>query len=412
MPQPAKHGARNSYPLLVLFLAAMALVNIAVFGAQVRYVREGYSDFMHFYTTGQLVRSGHAAYVYDAAAQLALQKQISRPVREGGVPIAYMHPPFEALLFAPFAALPYFQAYVAWTLVSLAVLFAVTWRLRSELPDLRRTPTLSLVLPLAFYPVINGLGEGQDDILLLSLCAFSFLALRRRAHLTAGVLLAVSLIRPQFALPLLVIVVAGSSLAVAMRILAGFLTASLALVAISAASFGWSVLVIYPHAVLAAENGDYVSRALLPHMPNLHGLIASLVAVPGFATLLIAVPSLAVLITAVLAWRRSRSLDLAFSMAVIAVLLAAYHSFVHDLTLLLLPLLLQANWWLVRPRSVPRWVAASILVPAVILFIPPLSLALVLRHQFHWYALALLAWLAASLRLATTVHGDHETLKL
>src|SRR5262245_7536189 len=73
-------------------------------------------DFAQFYAAGQMLRHGLGAQLYDLSAQMSFQSALAR------VHTFYSHPPFEALLFAPFTLVGYKTAYALWTVFSLALL--------------------------------------------------------------------------------------------------------------------------------------------------------------------------------------------------------------------------------------------------------------------------------------------------
>jgi hypothetical protein len=375
----------------LVFLALMAGLNLVIFGAQLRFVRRGYSDFMHFYATGRLVRAGQARGIYDPQAQLKEQQKISEAVRARGVPVTYMHPPLEALLFAGLAGLRYYTAYWVWAGLNFIVLLGVLGMLRRELPGLGDLPLWWLVVgALAFYPVMNSFAEGQDDILALACIAAALVALRRRSEWMAGACLGLGMMRPQIGLPLVGIMAMGGQ----WRVAAGFAGTVAALVAVTSAVFGWTVVGSYPRYVLAAEQSPYVAQTLTRQMPNLHGLMTAISPHGEFAATIWL--SVAVMVWAVWVWRRKQDeVEMAFAVAVLAALLVSYHSFAHDLSLLLLVAVVWASWLLGEwsGSALPRWSSAAINLPMLMMFVPPLGLAMALHGWFQWYALALGAWM-------------------
>src|SRR5437016_3560262 len=69
-------------------------------------------DFSEYYSAGQIIRQGLGRQLYDLKVQLDFQLRIAKPH------VFYNHPPFEALLFAPFTFLSYRAAYISWVLIS------------------------------------------------------------------------------------------------------------------------------------------------------------------------------------------------------------------------------------------------------------------------------------------------------
>jgi hypothetical protein len=56
-------------------------------------------DFSEYYSAGQIIRQGLGRQLYDLKVQLNFQLKVAQPH------VFYNHPPFEALLFAPFTPL-------------------------------------------------------------------------------------------------------------------------------------------------------------------------------------------------------------------------------------------------------------------------------------------------------------------
>src|SRR5208282_372646 len=167
---------RNS--LIAAFLFGMALCNLAFAFRLVPFLRDGYQDFTIYYMSGRLLREGRASALYNLAVQYQTQLQFARvPIRQG--PLPYNHPPFEALLFVPFAFLKYWPAYLIWTALNLIMLAASVVLLRrfQKIRDLH--PGLLVLGTLAFFPLMNGLLQGQDAILLLFLAVLALAALDR-----------------------------------------------------------------------------------------------------------------------------------------------------------------------------------------------------------------------------------------
>ena len=398
LPSPL---TRSRQLLFVCVFASMAGLNLYTLWQARTLVARGHSDFMHFYVAGRMTRTGQGSQLFDANRQLAAQQSLSEPVRTRGKPVIYMHPPFEALLFAPFSYLPYIDAYLLWNLLSILALMAVPLLLRSELSTFHGIPAWSwIIFLLAFFPVFAVLLQGQDDALFVLLLTLAYLALRRKADLRAGSWLGLALFRPQFALPLMFILLFGGQWSA----VAGFALTGLGLATLTVVVFGWPQLWGYPRHLWSSEQAVNPGGVLLGHMPNLHGLLAGTLShqvAPSAILALVLLLSAVLLIFAAEKWRRCRHNfpDLAFSLAVVAAILVSYHAFAQDLSLLLLPTLLQGNWMLTRkPRPITGWL---MLLPMLILFINPLCYSMVRHRCFNLFTLALLAWFVASVASIT-----------
>jgi Glycosyltransferase family 87 len=386
--------------LLVCLFGSMAGLNIYTLWQARTLIAHGYSDFVHFYAAGQLTRAGHGSELFNPSEQLAAQRPLSEAVKTRGRPIVYMHPPFEALLFAPFSYLPYVHAFLLWDLVSILALLAVPILLRRELRVLQDIPAhLWLLIVFGFFPVFALLLQGQDDAILLLLITLAYLELRRKADFRAGGWLGLALIRPQFVLPLIFILLASGP-----GVAAGFAVTGLGLGILTVLIFGWPFLGGYAQHLWSTE------QTLNPggNMPNLHGFLSSILAhtaAPAVIAALVFLGSAALLIIAAQKWRRHRSdnPELAYSLAIVTIILVSYHAFAQDLTLLILPMVLQGDSML---REKFRPATAFILLPIVVLFLNPLCYVMAHRGYFYLFALGLLGWFAITATGATEMPGQ------
>ena len=303
-------------------------------------LKNGYQDFTIFYGAGQLLRNGDAKLLYDLPAQDQLQRQFAPHVEIRKAPLPYMHPPFEALLFVPLARLNFLSAYLFWTLLNflmLALTLAIVIRTFPEVAALSRT--FVILAALGFAPVAAALLQGQDSILLLLLVTASLASIERHSDRAAGAMLGAGLFRFHLVLPLVIILAVRRP-----RLLLGFLPVAAGAVLLSAALVGWQGLSVYAHLLLRLESGG-AGGAISPiGMPNLRGLIADLLGTHGggaFRMWLTAVCS--ILIMAFAIWevcRRPAPIHVVFALAVVTAIMLSYHSFPHDLTLLLPSILL------------------------------------------------------------------------
>ncbi|MBZ5598045.1 MAG: DUF2029 domain-containing protein [Acidobacteriia bacterium] len=376
-----------------MFLAGMFLIHAVIFWSLRDRLRAGYPDFTIFYAAGKMVRQGMASRLYDRALQFRIQQEFAPRVeiRQGALP--YNHPPFEALLFAPFTWLPYFAAYLLWDLVNVLILAALPFLLRPHLPLAGRARgAFWILLSLAFFPVFIVLLQGQDSILLLLLLTLSFVALKKNAAFLAGCWLGLGLFRFHLVLPLLLILLLHKK----WRTIFGCTLVAGALGLLSLAVVGWKQAMAYPAWVWNAEKAMGQETALVSAMPNLRGLVESVglaqVSKVG-ANLAIAILAMALLLFASVKWKAAGSgavFDLGFSLAVVTTVLVSYHVLPHDLCLLLLPVLLVANRF---PELTPSWKRLAVLGPMVVLFFTPADMLLWFRYgQFGLMAPVLLLW--------------------
>lgn len=151
-------------------------------------------DFVNLWTAGRLIGEGRALEVFEPRALMAAHHRLFSPA----LPFHFWsYPPPALFLAAPFALTPsYFAGLAAWTALGWAVL---AW---TPLPG----PGRALLL---FCPAVAvNIGLGQNGALTAALL-LGGLALLERRPIAAGVLLGLLVFKPQMALLLPVLVVAG-----------------------------------------------------------------------------------------------------------------------------------------------------------------------------------------------------------
>jgi hypothetical protein len=340
------------------------------------------TDFPHFYCAAKIVAAGLGHQLYDVSLQWEFQRRYT-----GRVGNFFIHPPFETLIYLPFAGLPIQAAYLAWTLFSLVVLAVAAWLLHTRL-SLPLSPGLTLVLLLAFVPVSLNFLQGQDTILLLLVFVLTCVALGEEKNFAAGCLLALGLFKFQFTVPAAIIFLASRKGASRERFAAGFAAVSVVLALVSVGISGWSSLTTYPRLLLGfgkvpfsgfhAEAMATIRGASLALFPA--GSIPGRVAFVGAALL--------VLGGAIDGWRRVNSAlaGIAVSNTVLAAVLLSYQASPHDLTLVALPVFLTFTCLWRTSGWPPIWRRLSLFVLAA-LFLPPLHVYAVRVHLYVLLAL-------------------------
>ena len=372
------------------FLLGMTICNLLLPLQNISSLRRGYQDFTIYYMAGLLLRSGQASHLYDLDAQYRTQLAFAHvPIRQG--PLPYNHPPFEAVLFIPFTWLAYWPAYLLWTALNLIMLAASVILLRRQFPELGAAPPLLLWLgATAFFPVVFGILQGHDVVLLQFLFVLAVVSLDRGEDAWAGAFLAAGLFLPHLIMPVVALFAARR-----WRVLLGFVPGALFLGGVSVVLMGWRWPIGYIRFVLRVEKSRAVSYG--PRVvPNLRGLIAGL---PGlhasdpWAAVLI--PILVLASSAVvffLALRRIRSgqdsMLFLSSLAAVTAILVSYHALSYDLTLLL-----PAVFFLLsRTVGVVTKADRATIALVILLSLTPLYVFLVMDvGQFFWFALILLS---------------------
>ena len=285
-----------------------------------------------------------------------------------------------------------------WCGISSTFLFsrAIPFLLRDQVAVLRtRPPWFWFVLSLAFFPTFMTLIQGQDSILLLLVFVLTFVFLKKNADFLAGSCLALGLFRFHVVLPLALILLLKSRRNAVLGLFPLVWSCSFA---VSAGLVGWNTVVHYPQYVLRLEAGGAGGAIVPAKMPTLHGLLDPIIGTYAGKTtsdVMTALFSCALLLIAVLHWpgrNEKTDFDLQFSLTMVITVLVSYHAYAHDLSLLLLPLLLVANRTLqtTLPSSQRK---LALLGPMFLLFLSPLYVVLWFRYgHLNLLGVALLWW--------------------
>ncbi|HXM69142.1 MAG TPA: glycosyltransferase family 87 protein [Candidatus Acidoferrum sp.] len=387
-------GGLKRRRLAQVLIAAMLWSNLLLFFHFREGISRGYPDFTVFYTAAKMLRQGLSHQLYNSQLQWKVQQTFAGniPFRSG--PLPYIHPPFEALIFLPLTWLSYPRAFVAWDLFNILILFGVARLLRRSVETLRIIPEWKLAIgSIAFFPVFACLFEGQDSILMLLCCALGFYALKRNADVLSGCWLALAAFKFQFMIPIVLLFVIWKR----RRVVIGFLAVATVLALISLALVGVRSFFQYPAYVLRIANSLPLSGVPADLLPNLHGLVMGWHG-PLSGTLGKAIAALGTIALFVLAawrgwtFRHPGRLELQFSLAVVTAVLVAWQTNTHDLSLLVLPLALDADY---RLRNLDEEASARYPLPNAVLplLISPVWIVIwFVLYKVNLMAIPLLWW--------------------
>src|SRR6266581_3771603 len=256
--------------LVLFFLAGMLSLHVAVAWRSRELIRKGYPDFTALYSAGKIVREGVRKQLYDSQTQYRIQQEFAAGVSIRQGPLPYIHPPWEALLFVPFAWFSYPMAYLLWNAVNVLILLSLPFLLRNQLPQLRHVSALFwLFVSLAFYPIFFDLLQGQDILPLLLFFTLAFVSLKQDNDLAAGCWLGLGLFRFHLVLPLMLILLLHRK----RRALLAFLLVAFSLGLVSIATVGWQEALHYPTYIWSVENSTGSTTSLVSSMPNLRGFV-------------------------------------------------------------------------------------------------------------------------------------------
>ncbi|HJU77124.1 MAG TPA: glycosyltransferase family 87 protein [Sphingomicrobium sp.] len=145
-------------------------------------------DFTMLWTGGRFGLHS-PSLVYDVDAMTAAQQDLRASAKAG--PLPFIYPPTTLLFVAPFALIPFWPAYILWTIVGVVAFWTAARRVTSGW-----IATLSLLSP----PALVVLVLGQTSFVVGAAILWS-LALMRERPVLAGALMAVgAAIKPQSAI--------------------------------------------------------------------------------------------------------------------------------------------------------------------------------------------------------------------
>ncbi len=382
----------------LVFLGAAILLGAAVFWV-VRSPLLERTDFTSVYTAAFMVRTGDSSKLYDVQEQRRVQERLfKRP----GLLVA-LHPPFEALLFAPLSKLSFKAAYMVWGAINILLWFAFVYLIRPYAPVPKQAFQYS-ILCFAFCPLWVALFQGQTSVLLLLIYTLTFLSLKQQQDFRAGVLLGLGLLKFQLVLPFAIIF----GLRRKWRFLEGFSLSAALLGALSLFSAGGQGVLTYLRLLVhvGKDPANVSTSGPAVEMPTLQGFVYGVLghrASFGAISLVVAVGS--VLLIGFTAWRwieedrkgTGSALGPMFAATVAVSLMTGFHMFIHDLSSLILPLFLVAAYLPGLERAGLRRLLKAVLV---IFWMAPLYFVLAAWHGLFLMFPVLLAFGLGALSLA------------
>jgi glycosyl transferase family 87 len=194
-----------------------------------------YRDFVYFYSIGTLLNEYPADRLYNYGLQRQIDNKVLPMESGGGIYGASPYPPYLALLFEPFAKLPFMMAYHVWMVVTLCLYSAGLFILvRTFLRDsLNRTAWfLAALLPWTFLG--HTLSNGQISAIGFFAMSSAISAQYRNRPYLSGLALSMCLYKP----PLLIWIVPLLLVSRAKKTVLGFLSGAFVLVVATTAALG------------------------------------------------------------------------------------------------------------------------------------------------------------------------------
>jgi Glycosyltransferase family 87 len=300
------------------------------------------SDFSAYYRAGYLLRTGAINQLY----------QIQAGFKE------FIHPAYEAFVFVPFSLFSMRIGYVLWLAACVGLIFGIYLAMRPQLAHLRALfPWLPIAAMLSFLPIPYTAMQGQDSLLLVLTLSLAFRSLSRNNAVDAGLLLGLSMFRFQFLLPIALMMIAWRQ----WRFLAGLCVTGTSVLGISLMG-GWGLQVQYVSLLRAFANPT-LQPAL--RMVNARGILTAIGL--GSQHVVLAVSGALVIAISYLG-RRAPNRD-RLLLAISGSSLVSYHFLLHDLSVMIIPILICMDTALERERYRALLLLAAITACPVVIIV-------------------------------------------
>lgn len=319
-------------------------------------------DFEEYYTAGYLMRI-QPSQVYNLARQESIQH--AHAPHSSFLP--FFHPEYEAVLFAPLSFLTYKAAYLCFIACNALLVLAALLALQRTLSNHAGLQSPAWLIFFLFPPLLIALVVGQDSILLLLLYCLAWQQLESGKDISAGLILALALFKFHITIPIAALI----ALRQGGRFCVGFLAASAGVgllcfgIVGSAGTMEYIRLMSGAVSAIDRSGGAQHGMEFFPSaLTNLAGLLYGCGARFQLSShafnALVAACSLGLFVWCAAVIRHSEQ-RVAFSIAVLCALLVSYHSFIYDIVLALLPIVLLAG-------RTPRYILLSLyILPLVLL---------------------------------------------
>jgi alpha-1,2-mannosyltransferase len=300
------------------------------------------TDFLHFYTLGNLALRGRGDLLYDMRAQAELGRELV--VQAPDSLYVPLYGPQVSLFFAPLAKLPYGWALTMWLSVNVLIYAFCCHAVWKTCPRLQTCGWAVFILAITFPGFFHLLAWGQTSGLALLCFTLAYLALRRGQNLLAGLAIGSLIFKPQLGLAAAVVFIAAWQ----WKVVGGALLAAFAQLTAAWMHYGAAVIRTYWHAL--THIGD-VLPLLEPRLYQTHSLRSFwslLLPWPHIAFAFYVISALGILVLAVRVWKGGSSLSIHFSALLFATVLVSPHLTVYDLVILAPAFLMLTDWALAR----------------------------------------------------------------
>jgi hypothetical protein len=328
-----------------------------------------------------LLEQGRVDDLYSPAAQQEVQLELFGDEDDGYMAFAYM--PHVAAVYTPLAALDYRTSYAVHSLLMVAAFVASLWLLRPRIGLLHSHFPVVLAASLLSVPMFMAIGGGQNTAITMLLFATVWRAIGDDNEWLAGLAGALLLFRPQYAIPLMGLLLLGRYWRAVGWAAAGTALTWLANAAILGTD--WVTTWLDGVAPFLDETADANSAnaiSLLGVARAVFGYDSTVATLVGGSGALVVVGALCWL------WVKPHDLDTRMAITAVGVLLLSPHALFYDAGLLTFTLLVLADRRLVSMRTVGAiWLIAALHPLKELAGVTPVAVATVATFVIAWRAL-------------------------
>ncbi len=225
-------------------------------------------DFVNFYYAGSISLLPERSRAYDVTVQEGWRSRVvPLELYPANFHVDYM--PFVFPLMIPLTVLPIGAAYIAWGILTLAFgAWAIFILAKSTgLFETKHIAVFILIL-ISSYPSLHALRNGQATWLLLGLACFYFYSLIKGFDVLAGLTLALSSIKPHYALIWALPPLAAKR----WRLLTSAVICEILLLMLGAITIGWQTVINYPAMIRDGETNPNYWGVFPDYMVSLRSL--------------------------------------------------------------------------------------------------------------------------------------------
>lgn len=333
------------YPLLLL-IASFGIYAVSMVAGEFPFdtlERPFTTDFSARMAGGRIALNGDLHRLYQADHQWEVQQDLLGNQNPDYLNL-FISPPVDALIYAPFALMPYFPAALLWLICSIVFLLLSLRLLWPLVPALHRFRFRHIaIISLSAPPVVNCLQSGQNALLTVLVFSASIRCLVTGKDIAGGVVLGLGMYKPQLVILFPVVLLVQRR----WRALASFTGVSALLTAISVTVLGWSGVRDYLALLSSdvylygiAEAGSWNMQSLAPVLRSIAPqsawrIVDGLILLGGIALLAL------VSHKGRIAGRTGPQAELQlYGFTILVTALVDPHFFIYDCSILLLPALL------------------------------------------------------------------------